>query len=71
MEIIRSRQNTKIKQIAKLVTEAKARRQAGLTVIDGVSFVRDYIAKFGQPEMLLIDETKQERVRVVSELASE
>lgn len=71
MEIIRSRQNAKIKQIAKLVTEAKARRQAGLTVIDGVSFVRDYIAKFGQPEMLLIDETKQERVRSVLELASD
>lgn len=71
MEIIRSRQNAKIKQIAKLVTEAKARRQAGLTVIDGVSFVRDYIAKFGQPEMLLIDETKQQRAQSVMELASD
>ena len=71
MEIIRSRQNTKIKQIAKLATEAKARRQAGLTVIDGVSFVRDYIAKFGQPEMLLIDETKQQRAQSVMELASD
>lgn len=71
MEIIRSRQNAKIKQITKLVTEAKARRQAGLTVIDGVSFVRDYIAKFGQPEMLLIDETKQQRVQAVLELVSD
>lgn len=71
MEIIRSRQNTKIKRIAKLATEAKARRQAGLTVVDGVSFVRDYIAKFGQPEMLLIDETKQQRAQSVMELTSD
>lgn len=71
MEIIRSRQNVKIKQIAILATEAKARRQAGLTVIDGVSFVRDYIAKFGQPEMLLIDETKQQRAQSVMELTSD
>lgn len=71
MEIIRSRQNVKIKQIAILTTEAKARRQAGLTVIDGVSFVRDYIAKFGQPEMLLIDETKQQRAQSVMELTSD
>ncbi len=71
MEIIRSRQNAKVKQIAKLATEVKARRQAGLTVIDGVSFVRDYIAKFGQPEMLLIDETKQQRVQAVLELVSD
>ena len=71
MEIIRSRQNVKIKQIAILTTEAKARRQAGLTVIDGVSFVRDYIAKFGQPEMLLIDDTKQQRAQSVMELTSD
>lgn len=71
MEIIRSRQNAKIKQIAKLATEAKARRQAGLTVIDGVSFVRDYLTKVGQPELLLIDETKQQRVQAVLELVSD
>ncbi|MDO4870783.1 MAG: RNA methyltransferase [Candidatus Saccharibacteria bacterium] len=71
MEIIRSRQNAKIKQIVRLITDAKARRQTGITVIDGVSFVRDYIAKFGQPEMLLIDETKQERAQAVLELASD
>lgn len=71
MEVIRSRQNAKIKQIAKLTTEAKARRQAGLTVLDGVSFVRDYITKFGQPQLLLVDETKQDRAQAVLELASD
>lgn len=71
MEVIRSRQNAKIKQIARLATEAKARRQAGLTVIDGVSFVRDYITKFSLPQLLLVDETKQERVKTVLELASD
>lgn len=71
MEVIRSRQNAKIKQIAKLATEAKARRQAGLTVVDGVSFVRDYVMKFGQPQLLLVDETKQDRARAVLELAGD
>lgn len=71
MEVIRSRQNAKIKQIAKLSSGVKARRRAGLTVMDGVSFVRDYLAKFGQPEMLLVDETKQDRVKNLLELASD
>lgn len=69
MEIVRSKQNPRIKQVTKLATEAKTRREAGLTVIDGVSFVRDYIEDFGQPEMLFVDETKLSRVSEILDLA--
>lgn len=68
-EPIRSRRNARIKQVAKIISSSKARREAKLTVVDGVNFICDYIKKFGQPVELYIDETKLERVREVLTLA--
>ena len=65
-EPIRSRRNARIKQVAKIASSSKARREAKLTVVDGVNFICDYIKKFGQPVELYIDETKLVHYQLVS-----
>ncbi len=55
MEIITSRQNKTVKLAHKLAHSAKERRKQGLTIFDGISFVKDFAQKH-QIERLIVSQ---------------
>lgn len=55
---ITSRDNPIFKYYKKLAESAKERRAEGNTLLDGVHLIESYIAKFGEPKVLIIPEGK-------------
>lgn len=55
---ITSRDNPIFKYYKKLADSAKERRAEGNTLLDGVHLIESYIAKFGEPKVLIIPEGK-------------
>lgn len=55
---ITSRDNPIFKYYKKLSESAKERRSEGNTLLDGVHLIEAYIAKFGEPKVLIIPEGK-------------
>ena len=55
---ITSRDNPIFKYYKKLAESAKERRAEGNTLLDGVHLIESYMAKFGEPKVLIIPEGK-------------
>ena len=53
-----SRDNAIFKQLKKLAENARARKQEGKTLLDGVHLIEGYLQAFGEPELLIIPEGK-------------
>ena len=53
-----SRDNAIFKQLKKLAESARARKQEGKTLLDGVHLIEGYLQVFGEPELLIIPEGK-------------
>ncbi len=63
--MITSTSNAKIKQVRTLQARAKARREAGLFVVEGVSLAEEALAAGWQPELVLHTETLSARGQTV------
>ena len=64
MKVIRSRDNTFVKQLVALAHSSRERKKAGLTVLDGIHLIRAYIEAIGEPIALAISESAQTRPEV-------
>ena len=67
---ITSRENTQYKEIKHLATDAKARRKAGKTVLDGIHLCQAYLEHIGAPLLCVTGETAQnskEAVEIIQE----
>ena len=51
-----SRDNPVFKQLKRLADNARERRSEGLTLLDGVHLIEDYLTAFGEPELVIIPE---------------
>jgi TrmH family RNA methyltransferase len=51
-----SRDNPVFKQLKRLADNARERRSEGLTLLDGVHLIEDYLVAFGEPELVIIPE---------------
>lgn len=51
-----SRDNPVFKQLKRLADNARERRSEGLTLLDGVHLIQDYMAAFGEPTLIIIPE---------------
>ena len=51
-----SRDNPVFKQLKRLADNARERREAGQTLLDGVHLIEAYLDRFGEPAMLIIPE---------------
>ena len=69
MKVIRSRDNTFVKQLIALAHSSRERKKAGLTVLDGIHLIRAYIEAIGEPVALAISESAQTRPEVSALLA--
>ncbi len=58
MEEITSTKNPTFKRLLRLATNRRARREAGLSVFDGVKIVDDYLDSGRLPEMIIFDESR-------------
>ena len=56
MNVIRSRDNPRVKAWARLAEEPRERRKLGLALIEGVHLVETFLARRGSPKSLLVSE---------------
>lgn len=58
MKLITSAQNEQLKHLSKLLSQSKARRQCGQTVLEGVHLLQSYLEAGGKPEQVYLPESK-------------
>lgn len=58
MKLITSAQNEQLKHLAKLLSQSKARRQCGQTVLEGVHLLQSYLEAGGSPVQVYLPESK-------------
>lgn len=71
MKLITSAQNEQLKHLAKLLSQSKARRQCGQTVLEGVHLLQSYLESGGKPVQVYLPQSKaghQEIRRIVGQL---
>ena len=54
MKLISSAQNEQLKHLAKLLSQAKARREHGQTVLDGVHLLQSYLQAGRLPQQVYV-----------------
>ena len=69
MNVIRSRDNTFVKQLIALAHSSRERKKSSLTVLDGIHLVRAYVDAIGEPVAVATSESAQSRVEVLALLA--
>ena len=52
MKLITSAQNEQLKHLFRLLTQAKARRESGETVLEGVHLLQTYLQSGGTPKQV-------------------
>lgn len=57
LKLIRSRDNPRFKALRELATSTRARRKAGLALLDGTHLISAYRAHGGVPEQLILSES--------------
>lgn len=65
MKVIRSRDNARVKAWVRLAAEPRARRKAGLALIEGVHLVETFFAQGGIPASLILSEAALGRADVM------
>ena len=58
MNIITSAHNAQLKQLAKLLASAKARREEHRAVLEGAHLLDAYLNAGGQPEQVFVPESR-------------
>lgn len=58
MKMITSAQNEQLKHLAKLLTQAKARRECGQTVLEGVHLLQVYLQSGALPEQVYLSQRR-------------
>ena len=53
MKLITSAQNEQLKHLFRLLTQAKARRESGETVLEGVHLLQTYLQSGGTPKQVI------------------
>ena len=66
MQRITSRQNPRLREVARLIAHARDRRKAGRCVLEGEHLVEVYRQRFGAPETLLVAEDALDRPAVAA-----
>jgi TrmH family RNA methyltransferase len=56
LKLLRSRDNPRFKALRELATSTRARRKAGLALLDGAHLISSYRASGGVPEQLILSE---------------
>ena len=69
MNVIRSRDNTFVKQLVALAHSSRERKKSALTVLDGIHLVSAYVDAIGEPVAVATSESAQSRVEVLALLA--
>lgn len=69
MTIIRSRDNTFVKQLIALAHSSRERKKAALTVLDGIHLIRAYVDAIGPPLCLALSESAETRPEVAALLS--
>lgn len=64
MNEITSPHNPQLKHLAKLLTQAKARREHGQTVLEGIHLLHSYLDAGGCPEHVYLPEKQQHRPEI-------
>ncbi|MDO5069476.1 MAG: RNA methyltransferase [Neisseria zoodegmatis] len=60
MKLITSARNEQLKHLSKLLSQTKARRQHGQTVLEGIHLLQSYLQSGRQPVQVYIPETKKD-----------
>ena len=66
LRLVRSRDNPRFKELRQLANSTRARRKAGLALLDGMHLIEAYRARGGVPELLILSESGVNRVEVSS-----
>lgn len=69
MKLITSAQNEQLKHLAKLLSQSKARREYGQTVLEGVHLLQTYLQAGYEPDQVYLPEAKQENAEIRALLA--
>ncbi len=69
MKLITSAQNEQLKHVSKLLSQAKARREYGQTVLEGVHLLQAYLQAGHQPLQVYIPESKSHQAEIRTLLA--
>lgn len=64
MKLITSAQNEQLKHLFRLLTQAKARRESGETVLEGVHLLQTYLQSGGTPKQVYLPEKKQQHTEI-------
>ncbi|MDU5727454.1 MAG: TrmH family RNA methyltransferase, partial [Neisseria sp.] len=64
MKLITSAQNEQLKHLFRLLTQAKARRESGETVLEGVHLLQTYLQSGGTPKQVYLPEKKQQHIEI-------
>ena len=64
MKLITSAQNEQLKHLFRLLTQAKARRESGETVLEGVHLLQTYLQSGGTPKQVYLPEKKQQHPEI-------
>ena len=64
MKLITSAQNEQLKHLFRLLTQAKARRESGETVLEGVHLLQTYLQSGGTPKQVYLPEKKQQHSEI-------
>ena len=64
MTVIRSRENARVKEWARLAAEPRERRERGLALIEGVHLVETFLGQGGVPASLIVSEAALARAEI-------
>lgn len=67
---ITSRDNTRLKEVARLLASARERRKTGRCVLEGVHLVRAYLASGREPEWLVVDDAALAQPEIAAFIAT-
>jgi len=68
-KVVSSRDNPGYKQLVRLASSSQARKQEGLSLIDGVHLVAAYLERVGVPELLAVSESGSVHPEIAALLA--
>ena len=70
MKLITSAQNDRLKYLSKLLSQAKARRASGQTVLEGVHLLQAYLQAGLTPVQVYIPESKLQQREILALIAA-
>lgn len=69
MQNVHSRQNARLREVARLIASSRDRRKSGRCVLEGVHLIDVYCARIGAPETLIVTEEAIDRPDIAALVA--